>query len=212
MKPKISLKPGRPVLELRRPNVRDEVSAIAGEIRSASKNGVGLPPPFFGLNKILVPIDFSNLSEKLFRYAVQLAQDGRIIFFHVVETRPRRKRQSKVNDTNGNRMDDAERKLLTLGEHEFGPSLKFDVLVQSGKPYREVVNAAKALSVDLIVMGTGGATKRHSSTAERVVRYAPCPVLVVHEKEPRLFWGIASRQPRQHFSQRLRRREVKSLC
>jgi nucleotide-binding universal stress UspA family protein len=188
MKPKIRLKPGRPALDLGGPNVRDEVSAVAGEIRPASKNGVGSPPPLFGLNRILVPVDFSDLSEKLLRYAVQFAQPkcGRIILFYVVELQPRRKKQPKVNDTNGNRMDDAEQKLLALGEHTFGPTVTFDVLVQSGRPDREVVNTAKALSVDLIVMGTRGSTKRHSmeaSSAERVVRHAPCPVFIVRKKE-----------------------------
>jgi nucleotide-binding universal stress UspA family protein len=101
-------------------------------------------------------------------------------------------------------MDEAERKLLTLGEQEFGPTVAFDVLVQSGRPYREIINAGKAFSVDLIVMGIGGSTKRHSGTAERVVRYAPCPVLVIHEKEHNL--GDAKQSAPSIFSQRLRMR------
>ena len=46
---------------------------------------------------------------------------------------------------------------------------------------------AKDLDVDLIIIATHGYTSwRHlciGSTAERVVRTAPCPVLVVREKE-----------------------------
>jgi universal stress protein A len=51
----------------------------------------------------------------------------------------------------------------------------------------EIVEAAKELNVDLIVIATHGYTGwKHfaiGSTAERVVRAALCPVLVVREKE-----------------------------
>ena len=51
----------------------------------------------------------------------------------------------------------------------------------------EITKAAKDLDVDLIVIATHGYTSwRHlciGSTAERVVRTAPCSVLVVREKE-----------------------------
>lgn len=51
----------------------------------------------------------------------------------------------------------------------------------------EIVETARELDVDLIVMATHGRTGwKHfaiGSTAERVVRAAPCPVLVVREKE-----------------------------
>jgi nucleotide-binding universal stress UspA family protein len=56
-----------------------------------------------------------------------------------------------------------------------------------GKPYEEIVKVAKAEEVELIVIATHGYTGfKHfmlGSTAERVVRTAPCPVLVVREKE-----------------------------
>jgi nucleotide-binding universal stress UspA family protein len=56
-----------------------------------------------------------------------------------------------------------------------------------GTPYEEIVKVAKAEEVELIVIATHGFTGfKHfllGSTAERVVRTAPCPVLVVREKE-----------------------------
>jgi nucleotide-binding universal stress UspA family protein len=56
-----------------------------------------------------------------------------------------------------------------------------------GTPYEGIVNVAKAEEVELIVIATHGYTGfRHfllGSAAERVVRTAPCPVLVVREKE-----------------------------
>jgi len=58
-------------------------------------------------------------------------------------------------------------------------------VVREGKPFEEICRAAETLSVDLIVLTTHGYTGlKHvwlGSTAERVVRHAPGPVLVVRE-------------------------------
>ena len=54
-----------------------------------------------------------------------------------------------------------------------------------GTPFREIVDLAASQQVDLIVMGTHGRTGlQHillGSVAERVVRLAPCPVMVTRE-------------------------------
>jgi universal stress protein A len=56
-------------------------------------------------------------------------------------------------------------------------------LSRMGRAHSEIPDTAKALGADLIVMGTHGYTGlKHmllGSTAERVVRQAPCPVLTV---------------------------------
>jgi nucleotide-binding universal stress UspA family protein len=53
-----------------------------------------------------------------------------------------------------------------------------------GRPFEEICRLARARSIDLIVVSTRGNTGlKHlllGSTAERIVRYSPCPVLVVH--------------------------------
>jgi nucleotide-binding universal stress UspA family protein len=58
--------------------------------------------------------------------------------------------------------------------------------VQPGAPHRVVVEAARRLSADLVVLGAtddgGRLAKLLGSTADRVVRKAPCPVLVVRGK------------------------------
>lgn len=60
--------------------------------------------------------------------------------------------------------------------------------VVTGDPVSEILRYARAHGVDLLVVGTHGRTGlRHvvlGSVAERVVRQAPCPVLVVRRKEP----------------------------
>ena len=59
--------------------------------------------------------------------------------------------------------------------------------IRTGVATHEIVEAAKELDVDLIVIATHGYTGwKHfaiGSTAARVARAAPCPVFVVREKE-----------------------------
>ena len=62
-------------------------------------------------------------------------------------------------------------------------SIAADSAVKFGKPFQMIVDVAKERSVDLIIIATHGYTGlKHiqlGSTAEMVVRYAPCPVLVL---------------------------------
>jgi nucleotide-binding universal stress UspA family protein len=56
-------------------------------------------------------------------------------------------------------------------------------LVVRGVPFVEIIKTAKEKDTDLIVIGTHGRTgidhMLFGSTAEKVVRKAPCPVLTV---------------------------------
>jgi nucleotide-binding universal stress UspA family protein len=67
-----------------------------------------------------------------------------------------------------------------------GKGLTVDTIIVQGTPFREIVEVAKTKQVDLIIMGTHGRTgMTHllmGSVAERVVRLAPCPVMVTREK------------------------------
>ena len=62
-----------------------------------------------------------------------------------------------------------------------------EIIVATGNPVALIVHMARARTVDLIVMGTHGYTGlRHilwGSVAEKVIRLAPCPVLVVRHQE-----------------------------
>jgi universal stress protein A len=55
--------------------------------------------------------------------------------------------------------------------------------VLTGKPYEEITKFVESNNIDLIVLGTQGRKGLDrmifGSTAEQVVRYAPCPVLSV---------------------------------
>jgi nucleotide-binding universal stress UspA family protein len=83
----------------------------------------------------------------------------------------------------------ADEELLKEKER-VGNGLRVQVLVRNGEVHVQVLEAAKDVHADLVVMGTHGHPGlKHAvlgSTAERVVRLCPCPVLTVrpHAGDP----------------------------
>jgi nucleotide-binding universal stress UspA family protein len=150
-------------------------------------------PPAFRLRGILVPIDFSESSKKALRYAQPFAEQfgAEIILLHVVGPMMRPEGYmivpAALESRRVARMDEREARLGALRHHEIGEGIKGDTIVQMGEPFKEIINMAKARKVDLIIIATHGYSGvKHAflgSTTERVVRHAPCPVLVVREKE-----------------------------
>ena len=144
-----------------------------------------------GLKKILVPIDFSEPSLKALRYAVAFALqfDAALCLVHVVEPASLLKDASHMMLTVSERevANVLHHKLVMLARKKIDPFVPVTPLVCIGKPFDEIVKSAKTFNVDLVIIATRGrAGKRRAlpgSTAERVVRYAPCPVLVVRDKE-----------------------------
>lgn len=143
--------------------------------------------------RILVPMDFSPAARKAMRYAVPLARyaGSRIILLNVIEHKSRVHRDFRPDRTNGSKrlapLDERERELLALADKEIGREIKSEAIVQMGKAWREIINTARTYYVDLIIIGTSGHRSVHrlvaNSTAERVARLSPCPVLVIHEDE-----------------------------
>lgn len=145
------------------------------------------------MQKILCPVDFSDASKKALRWARSLAesQGSEIVLLHVIEPyvlpieyglapmpHIELDEQAKKNALDG---------LQKLAASEL-PKIKVQTLVQFGRAADVVVTLAKEKAADLIVIATHGRTGVSrmflGSTAERVVRLAPCPVLSVRgEKE-----------------------------
>ncbi|HEX5176827.1 MAG TPA: universal stress protein, partial [Chthoniobacteraceae bacterium] len=87
--------------------------------------------------------------------------------------------------------ESAERALQALAAQQTLKPSAIHTVVRTGLAAHEIVEAARDLDSDLIVIATHGYTGwKHlciGSTAERVVRTAPCPVFVVREKQHELF-------------------------
>jgi nucleotide-binding universal stress UspA family protein len=144
--------------------------------------------PAFQLKKILVPVDFSKCSAKALEYAVPFARQfgSELVLLHVIP--PAVMLQTSEFATQGiyESMEAAKESLERMRQ-SVGDEISSRSLVRNGSPHVEIIDAAKELDIDLIILSTHGRTGlAHillGATAERVVRRAGCPVLVVREHE-----------------------------
>ena len=135
---------------------------------------------------ILVPLDFSVHAEQALDYAIVLAQtlQARLSLVHVRDN-------SSLNLLSYTAQAGVEARQAMAGYlvRVQAAGVAGQSTVAYGMPWREIVEMAKATRVDLIIMGTRGRTGlQHTlmgSVAERVVRHAPCPVLVTRFREDR---------------------------
>lgn len=144
-------------------------------------------------NKIICPVDFSKISLEALQISCELAQTcgGNLIIVHVLEPI-----LAPTDFTFGPlTMTDVEDKLADRameGLKEIASKLplsseRIELRVERGIASQEIVKIAEETVADIIVMGTHGYTGlTHAllgSTAERVVRKAPCPVLTMKGKQ-----------------------------
>lgn len=153
---------------------------------------IDLVPSFLRLKKILVPVDFSDFSAKALKYAARFAEQfgATLVLVHVVE--PVRYPESvlippEMEEANRERLKLARASLAEFVKQQVPAGIATEALTRLGHPFSEIGTAAKECDVDLIVIATHGHTGlKHlflGSTAERVVRLAPCPVLTVRARE-----------------------------
>jgi nucleotide-binding universal stress UspA family protein len=161
---------------------------VAGARREQTRT----PLPVFRLKSILVPIDFSAESEKALAYAVPFARQfgARLTVLHVVEpvAMPDFAKSFPLTIENDKVMAERKRHLeRVVKDLEIKPAVMEKTLVRTGRSFNEIAEAARTLKADLIIIATHGYTGlKHAllgSTTERVVRHAPCPVLVVRSHE-----------------------------
>jgi nucleotide-binding universal stress UspA family protein len=146
-------------------------------------------PAVAKLENILVPTDFSEVSRKAIKYAIPFARKfgARITLLHVIEPLPYVADLTYVPLGQGFPVDPAKKELDAIAKLMLPPNLLNKALIRVGPAFEVIANVARELSIDLSVIATHGHTGfTHvfmGSTAERVVRHAPCPVLVVRERE-----------------------------
>jgi len=160
--------------------------------RPESRTRAKTDPALLRIKSILVPIDFSTASKKALQYAVPFARQfgAKLTLLHVVEpvatpdfanSFPLMMENDKVKAASRGQLEHI------IKEQAIAPKLVEKTLVRFGRSFHEIADAARTLKVDLIIISTHGYTGlKHAllgSTTERVVRHAPCPVLVVRERE-----------------------------
>jgi nucleotide-binding universal stress UspA family protein len=147
---------------------------------------------------ILVATDFSECSGAAFRMAKNLAQrfEAKIVLLHVIKQAVVVKVAEHLNLEPESLLpkfrEEAQRQLDGFLDKHGRGDLEVISMVSVGIPFQEIAVIARDLAADLIVIGGYGRSGRgpieevfFGSTAEKVVRLLPCPVLCVpFESEP----------------------------
>lgn len=142
------------------------------------------------LNTILVPCDFSASSEHALRWAVWLAEawEAKLVVLHVIPvffTVDDLQAQFLVNLPQLEMVlfNEIKARLEERTARNAKDAVAVDLRVAMGDAWWEICRAAERESADLIVIGSHGDTELPrislGSVAERVVRHAPCSVLVI---------------------------------
>ena len=141
------------------------------------------------LKKILVPCDFSSYAEHALTWSVHLAQhaNAKIVLAYAIPIFPQVSYTEipilvDIPKIEANLVAEGEAQLRKfLAEHNTG-NVEIEPRAMLGDPFAVICRVAQEERVDLIVLGSHGRTGlAHvflGSVAERVVRHAPCPVLV----------------------------------
>jgi universal stress protein A len=172
-------------------NERQTISWDQREAAHAPAKSSAQPP--IAIKSILVPLDFSRAAMQALDYATQLAEPfgAQIHLMHVQMSD-----ETLAGPGAGNLMLECAESVAFLrgklgASQPIRPPLFWpeNCHIRMGRPYEEICELARELKVDLVVLASRGNSglKRVflGSTAERVVRFAPCPVLVVRQRKRR---------------------------
>lgn len=134
--------------------------------------------------KILVGYDGSAQSDKATESALALAQslDSSLLLFAVARPpEPATMVELDAMLDDAREHFEAQFKKIIQRAKDLGVELQTDIAV--GHPVEQIVHRAETDHVDLIVLGRRGKSRFEKmlvgSTAEKVLRYAHCPVMVV---------------------------------
>jgi nucleotide-binding universal stress UspA family protein len=152
------------------------------------------------MKKILVPVDGSPASREAAKKSIEIAKqyDGSVVFLSIAEVRGKYTfmgdgvvsfpvNHSQISDV----LVETQTKMLDVFMNIIDcAGVKVEKLVLPGVPYEEILRFTNENNVDLIVMGRRGFTKIKrfflGSVTQRVISDAPCPVLVINEKDEKL--------------------------
>ena len=134
----------------------------------------------------IVPIDFSRGSEKAFDYALRSARDSKaqLVALNVVPAELIYPPTGGQFDFYGLMERDARDRFAKLAKRKGIKNGECKLVLARGTDFAAViVRQAKKLRAAMIIMGSHGRTGLRrlllGSVAERTLRYAECPVLIV---------------------------------
>lgn len=143
------------------------------------------------MKKILIPTDFSKNAEHALKVAAQIAKknNGEIILLHMLEL-PNQGSDAVVSGKSIPEImffkNAAMNKLEDLMDADYLEGIPVSEIIQFELAFDGILNISKKNDVDLIVMGSHGASGFKEmfigSNAEKVVRNSEIPVLIIKEE------------------------------
>lgn len=143
------------------------------------------------LKRVLVAYDFSDYSEVALKYGLSIAQEhqAELHLLHVLPPRSINEPEIAWYPMKGeSAYHTAAYRLQKVVPAETHLWCGVRTVVSEGQPYREILNYAEGNEIDLISVGAHGAgfgmRALFGSNVDRVLRQAPCPVLVARPLRP----------------------------
>ena len=138
--------------------------------------------------RILIPIDGSQLSLEAAKQGVYIARklESKVVFLYVIDVRIIQ--TSSLTGTDPSILKTrlrnvAERYLNEAAKLAEEENVTFQNQIREGLPAEDILKEIEEEKIDLVIMGSKGMSGAHrvviGSTAEEVVRWSPCPVLIV---------------------------------
>lgn len=147
------------------------------------------------MNRILVPYDFSQVATHALNFASDIAQKvsgSKVTVFNVIE-QPGPETFKTMGMSNPDPMenlfikkmiDTVEVKVKELMADPTYKSIDLNYKIVLGNPFKELAQEIDTEKIELVIMGTSGASGAEEffvgSNAERMVRYAKCPVITLN--------------------------------
>ena len=144
------------------------------------------------LKTILYPTDFSENADHARPYVVDFAKrfQAKVVLLHAVPPptyAPAYELPIDLKQMDERIQEAAREKIEKLQVQISGEGIETETVVDVGSAFVEIIRNARERNVDLIILSTHGyGAVKHlllGSTAERVVRKAPCPVLTIRHPE-----------------------------
>lgn len=139
--------------------------------------------------RILIPTDGSDTSEKAAEHAVRLAKalGAEVLCLYVIDISAFTGIPTEAiwENMRGLLEEEGKKAVSTIEDMATKNGVKFESVIREGIPAEDIAKTAREKTVDVIVMGTAGRSGLDKfllgSVTEKVMRTAPCPVLVIRK-------------------------------
>jgi nucleotide-binding universal stress UspA family protein len=142
-------------------------------------------PVFVGIQRILVAYDMSPHSEHAMNVALSMAGEMKAKLFVISVIRPPEPAESaEFHAIVDDGKEKFEKRFILIREMARQKDVELETEIVVGHPAEQIIHMADQIQASVILMGKRSHSILHrwmiGSNSERVLRYAHCPVMIVH--------------------------------